>query len=53
MLLGLVAIPLTALVNWARTRARPPQPLLELTSKTFFTAMVFPMLGLALYVAAS
>lgn len=53
MLLGLVAIPLTALVNWIRTRAQPPQSSLELVAKTFFTTLVFPALGLLLYLVAS
>lgn len=53
MLLGLVAIPLTALVNWARTRAQPPQGVLELLAKTFFTTLIFPALGLGLYAVAS
>ena len=53
MLLGLVAVPLTALVNWVRTKAQPPQGALELLVKTFFTTLVFPALGLALYVLAS
>lgn len=53
MLLGLVAVPATALINWARTRAKPPQSFLELVAKTFFTTLVFPALGLVLYVVAS
>ena len=53
MLLGLVAIPATALINWVRTRAQPPQPALALVAKTFFTTLVFPVLGLLLYVVAS
>jgi hypothetical protein len=53
MLLGLVAIPATALLNWSRTRANPPQGALELLAKTFFTTAVFPLLGLVLYALAS
>jgi hypothetical protein len=53
MLVGLVAVPATALINWARTRARPPQGALELVAKTFFTTLVFPALALVLYVVAS
>lgn len=53
MLLGLVAIPTTALINWTRTRANPPQPSLELVAKTFFTTLVFPALGLLLFIVAS
>jgi len=53
MLLGLVAIPATALINWAQTRAQPPQSALELVAKTFFTTLVFPVLGVVLYVVAS
>jgi hypothetical protein len=53
MLLGLVAIPATTLINWVRTRAQPPQSALEVVAKTFFTTLVFPILGLVLYVVAS
>jgi hypothetical protein len=53
MLLGLVAIPLTALANWVRTRATPQPPAIELLAKTLFTTLVFPALGLCLYVFAS
>jgi len=53
MLLALVAIPVTALINWVRTRANPPQGMVEIVAKTFFTTLVFPVLGLILYVIAS
>jgi hypothetical protein len=53
MLLGLVAIPATAIINWARTRANPPLPILELLAKTLFTSSVFPALGLLLFIVAS
>jgi hypothetical protein len=53
MLLGMVAIPLTALVNWARTRSAVPLSALQLAARTFFTSLVFPVLCIALYVLAS
>ena len=53
MLLGLVAIPATALINWARTRAHPPLSSLELLAKTLFTSSAFPALGLLLFIVAS
>jgi hypothetical protein len=53
MLLGLVCIPATALINWVRTKANPPQKTVELVAKTFLTTLVFPVLGIALYAIAS
>lgn len=53
MLLGMFAIPLTAIFNWARTRARPPLPVPSLITRTFFYTLIFPVLCLALYVLAS
>lgn len=53
LLLGLVAIPLTALINWSRARAKPPLPAIELAAKTLFTTLVFPVAIIALYAIAS
>lgn len=49
MLLGMLAIPLTALANWAHTRSKPALPGLALFVRIFLTSMVFPILGLALH----
>ncbi len=53
MLLGMIAIPVTAAMNWARTRAKPPLPIIQLVTRTFHTTLVFPALCIALYVVAS
>ena len=53
MLLGMVAVPITALVNWGRTRAQPPMPIIQLINRTFYTTLIFPVLCIALYVLAS
>lgn len=53
MLLGMVAIPITAIVNWSRTRSQPPIPTISLINQTFYTTLIFPVLCIALYVLAS
>ncbi|MCK9192934.1 MAG: hypothetical protein M0P19_03580 [Nevskia sp.] len=53
MLLGLIAIPVTALLNWARSQAQPALAPLDLAARTALTTLVFPALCLALYVFAS
>lgn len=53
MLLSLLALPLTALVNWLRTRRKPPLPAFEHASRTFLTTLVFPLLILILLFVAS
>lgn len=53
MLLGLIAIPLTALINWARTRKSPPVPALTFTTNTILITLAFPLAILILYAVAS
>lgn len=53
MLVGLLAIPLTALANWVRTRRKPPLPPLQLINRTLLTTLVFPALVLVLLAVAS
>ena len=53
MLLGMFAVPITAAMNWARMRANPPMPTIQLINRTFYTTLVFPALCIALYVVAS
>lgn len=51
MLLGLVAIPVTTLINRARLYRGPG--LADLALNTLFTTLVFPLLCFALYALAS
>jgi hypothetical protein len=51
MLLGLVAIPVTTVINLARLR-RGLAPV-DLVLNTLFTTLVYPLLCLALYALAS
>ena len=53
MLLGLIGIPLTALVNWARTRKSPPVPALTFTTNTILIALAFPLVIVILHAVAS
>ena len=53
MLLGLIAIPLTALVNLARTRKSPPVPALTFTTNTILIALAFPLVIVILHAVAS
>lgn len=53
MLMGLVAIPLSALVNGLRLRRQPPIATRRLVLPTIATTLVFPALCVALYVLAS
>lgn len=51
MLMGMLAIPLTAIINWSRARSQPS--LFKLINGTFYTTLVFPLACLALYMLAS
>lgn len=53
MLMGMVAIPVTALFNAMRLKTQPPMPMLRLINLTFYTSLVFPVLSIALYLLAS
>lgn len=53
MLLGMVAVPLTTIANWARIRTQPPLPAFNLINRTVYTSLVFPTLCVALYILAS
>lgn len=53
MLVGLLAIPLTALANWGRLRKKPPLPALQLINRTLLTTLIFPALVLVLLAVAS
>jgi len=53
MLLGMFAIPMTAIFNWVRARRIPPLPVQSMITRTFFYSMIFPVLCLALHVLAS
>lgn len=53
MLLGLIAIPATAIINFSRLRAQPPIPTAPLINRTFFTTAIFPALSILLYIFAS
>ncbi len=53
MYIGLVAIPASAIVNYTRTRRKPPLPWLHLVAGTFWTTLVYPVLLLALALLAS
>jgi hypothetical protein len=52
-LLGLFAIPITALVNWLGTRTQPPLPVIQLVTHTTYMTLAYPALILILYAAAS
>jgi hypothetical protein len=53
MLLAMLALPLTALINWLRTRRKPPLPAFEHASRNFLTTLAFPVLILILYAVAN
>ncbi len=53
MLIGGLAIPVTALINWGWTRAQPPLTALQLASRTLYTTLVYPALMLALALFAT
>jgi hypothetical protein len=53
MLLGVIAIPVTFIINLNRIRALPSIPTLSLISRTFYTTLIFPVLCIALYILAS
>ena len=51
MLMGLFAVPVTALVNLMHVRRAPP--LIVLINRTIVTTLVFPLLCLGLFLLAS
>lgn len=53
MLLGLIAIPATAIINYSRIRIQPPIQTVSLINRTFYTTAIFPVLSLSLYLLAS
>lgn len=53
MLLGLVALPVTAIVNWSQIRSQPDRPALQLAARIFLISAVFPACLIALYATAS
>jgi hypothetical protein len=53
MLLGMFAVPATAIINWHHTRAQPPLTLSQQINRTFYISLIFPALSIALYVLAS
>ena len=53
MLLGLVALPVTAIVNWSQVRSQPDRPALQLAARIFLITAIFPACLVALYVLAS
>ena len=53
MLLGLVALPLTAILNWAQVRSQPDRPALQLAMRIFWITAIFPALILILFAVAS
>lgn len=53
MLLGLIALPVTAIVNWSQIRSQPDRPALQLAARIFLISAVFPAFLVFLYAAAS
>ncbi len=53
MLLGLIALPVTAIVNWSLVRSQPGRPALQLAARIFLVTAVFPALLIFLYAVAS
>jgi len=53
LLLGLVALPLTAILNWAQVRSQPERPALQLAVRIFWITALFPALILILLAVAS
>ena len=53
MLLGLVALPVTAVLNWAQVSSNPDRPVLQLAARVFLITAVFPALRVILYALAS
>jgi hypothetical protein len=53
MLLGLIALPVTAIVNWSQIRSQPDRPALQLAARIFLISAVFPAFLVFLYAVAS
>ncbi|MDX1916134.1 MAG: hypothetical protein SFU55_11165 [Methylophilus sp.] len=53
MLLGMIAIPITTIINWSRIKVQPPISAITLITRTFWTTLIFPILCIALYIMAS
>jgi hypothetical protein len=53
MLLGLVALPVTAILNWSQLRSQPERPALQVAVRIFWITAIFPALILILYAVAS
>lgn len=53
MLLGLIALPVTAIVNWSQIRSQPDRPALQLAARIFLVTAVFPAVLVFLYAVAS
>ena len=53
MLLGLIALPATAIVNWSMIRSQPDRPALQLAARIFLISAVFPAFLVFLYAVAS
>jgi len=53
MLLGLAALPLTAILNWSQVRSQPGRPAPQLAVRIFWITAIFPALILFLYAVAS
>lgn len=53
MLLGLIAVPVTAIVNWSQIRSQPDRPALQLAARILLISAVFPAFLVFLYAVAS
>lgn len=53
MLLGLVALPVTAIVNWSLIRSQPDRPTGQLAARIFLVTAIFPACLVFLYAVAS
>jgi hypothetical protein len=53
MLLGLVALPVTAVVNWTQIRSQPDRPAPQLAARIFLITAIFPACLIVLYALAS
>jgi len=53
MLLGLVALPVTAILNWSQVRSQPDRPALQLAVRIFWITAIFPAFILFLLAVAS
>jgi hypothetical protein len=53
LVIGLWAIPGTALINFLGARARPPVPALRLALRVLLTSTIYPLAMILLYAVAS